>query len=441
MNSSAAEQQSTGAVGRRRASERPSSAVSPSSGLVGAVALGAVIVWAFVTDASPPVVMLLMLGLTATAILSWSLLVDRVHRNPSTELDWSAPRDWRVTIDIARPKIIGYLFTLIVVAATYALFPYYDAERFRIYFGLLSAALPFLLCLGPLYILWITRYMSEPKDGLWHFGKFCSGQFKVCDRAEITDHLRAWAIKAFFLAFMILIFPRMVHQLLNFDLSGFLKDPVLTASFLIHLCFVFDVCFGAIGYILTLRIFDAHIRSANPHLAAWAAALICYPPFALIGNGKPIDYSQGTRSWDFWLSGQDGILWVWGTALVFFAAIYAWATVAFGPRFSNLTHRGILTHGPYRFVKHPAYLSKNVFWWLSFLPFLSIGGPTDAVRNAALLLLVNGIYYWRAKTEERHLMSDPAYQAYCGWMADNDLFARLRALIRSAVGHPAGRGF
>ena len=42
-----------------------------------------------------------------------------------------------------------------------------------------------------------------------------------------------------------------------------------------------------------------------------------------------------------------------------------------GPRFSNLTHRGILTHGPYAWSKHPAYLSKNLFWWLSSLPFLA----------------------------------------------------------------------
>ena len=35
-----------------------------------------------------------------------------------------------------------------------------------------------------------------------------------------------------------------------------------------------------------------------------------------------------------------------GAVLVALTAIYAWATVAFGIRFSNLTHRGILTHGP-----------------------------------------------------------------------------------------------
>ena len=50
---------------------------------------------------------------------------------------------------------------------------------------------------------------------------------------------------------------------------------------------------------------------------------------------------------------------IWGAILVVLTGIYAWATMAFGLRFSNLTHRGILTHGPYAFTKHPAYMSKN----------------------------------------------------------------------------------
>ena len=72
------------------------------------------------------------------------------------------------------------------------------------------------------------------------------------------------------------------------------------------------------------------------------------------------------------LQGHDLVLWVWGTVLVVLTAIYAWATVAFGLRFSNLTYRGVLTNGPYRFTKHPAYLAKNTFWWLETLPFLVV---------------------------------------------------------------------
>jgi steroid 5-alpha reductase family enzyme len=111
--------------------------------------------------------------------------------------------------------------------------------------------------------------------------------------------------------------------------------------------------------------------------------------------------------------------------LLVLTGVYAWATVAFGLRFSNLTHRGILTHGPYAWTKHPAYLAKNAFWWLSSLPFLATSGSlADAARNTALLAAVTGVYYWRAKTEEKHLGADPDYVAYAEWMAEHGPITR-----------------
>jgi steroid 5-alpha reductase family enzyme len=119
-----------------------------------------------------------------------------------------------------------------------------------------------------------------------------------------------------------------------------------------------------------------------------------------------------------------------GAALVALTAIYAWATVAFGLRFSNLTHRGILTHGPYAWSRHPAYLSKNLFWWLSTLPMLSTAGLVEGARATLLLAAVGGVYYWRARTEERHLRSDPAYAEYHAWMARNGPVPRFFAWLR-----------
>jgi steroid 5-alpha reductase family enzyme len=106
--------------------------------------------------------------------------------------------------------------------------------------------------------------------------------------------------------------------------------------------------------------------------------------------------------------------------------IYAWATVAFGLRFSNLTDRGTLTHGPYAWTKHPAYVSKNLFWWLETLPFLVVtGSSVDAIRNTVILAMVSAVYFWRAKTEERHMSNDPAYVAYAAWMAQYSPMARV----------------
>jgi hypothetical protein len=43
-----------------------------------------------------------------------------------------------------------------------------------------------------------------------------------------------------------------------------------------------------------------------------------------------------------------------------------------------------------------------------------------------LLLGLNGIYWLRAWTEERHLGRDPEYRRYAAWIAQHGLFRRLR---------------
>ncbi|MBU6253525.1 MAG: protein-S-isoprenylcysteine methyltransferase, partial [Alphaproteobacteria bacterium] len=91
------------------------------------------------------------------------------------------------------------------------------------------------------------------------------------------------------------------------------------------------------------------------------------------------------------------------------------------------THRGIITHGPYAVTKHPAYVAKVLFWWLSVLPFcVTTGKPSDMIRNCAAMAGISGIYYWRAKTEEAHLSDDPIYRAYASWIAHHGLFARIK---------------
>ena len=213
-------------------------------------------------------------------------------------------------------------------------------------------------------------------------------------------------------------------------------NPVTLARWSIGAMFLVDVAFATVGYLMTLRPLDAHIRNANPYAAGWMAALICYPPFLLMNSGGPLDYHPGTEDWVYWMDGHPILLTAMGVVLVVLTGLYAWATVAFGLRFSNLTNRGVLTHGPYRWSKHPAYLSKNIFWWLATMPFLATTGSfTDMVRNSVILAMVSGVYYWRARTEERHLMAaEPAYRAYAQWMDRN---APLPKLFRWCRGENA----
>lgn len=416
------------ALAAHAADQRPRSAVSHGVGLAGLAGLGAWLAFASAIRMDGPYAALVGLVACALPMIGWSLLVDRVHRNASTGIDWASPRPFAATRDISLTKLAGLFVTWGGIACLYGVGRFYWEGNFAFAMWCFSWGVPIAAAVAVPYVLWLDRYLIEPRDGAWHVGAWLTGQEGV-DRDAIQDHLRSWAVKAFFLAFMLAVVPGNYGGVIRTDLAG-LRDPVALAQWLIALMFVVDVAFATVGYVLTLRPLDAHIRSANPYAAAWTAALMCYPPFILMEAGGPLDYHPGTQEWTDWFAGHPWLLAGWGALLVVLTAIYAWATVAFGLRFSNLTHRGILTHGPYAWSRHPAYLSKNLFWWLSTLPFLTTGSLVDAVRATALMGVVSGVYYWRARTEERHLGLDPTYRAYSDWIGRRGAVPRvLRWLV------------
>lgn len=408
---------------------RPKSAVSHGVGLAG---LAGLLLWVSIAVSNGmngPYAALANVFFCGMPMVLWSLLIDKVHRNPTTGIDWNRnPPPARQIAEVSMTKLAGLWATWALIGAVYGLGRWYwqgNALFAMHVFGL--AALPLFLLSIP-YVVWLDRKLIEPRDGAWHLGAWMMGKPGV-DRSAIAAHLRSWAVKGFFLAFMISIVPGGFREVVDADFALVQSDPVALARWLISLMFVIDVAFATVGYLLTMRPLDAHIRSATPYASGWVAALICYPPFILMDAGGPLDYHPGSADWLYWLRDHPTLLAFTGFVLVGLTAIYAWATVAFGLRFSNLTDRGILTHGPYAWTKHPAYLSKNLFWWIAGLPFLVTNdNMLDAIRNTALLAIVSGIYYWRAKTEERHLASNPDYQPYAEWMARNGPITRLLAI-------------
>ena len=426
----------------RGADPRPASAVSHGAGLAG---LAGVLVWvgcARTWGMDGPYAALVDLVACGVPMVLWSLIVDKVHRRPSTGIDWSLARPWRETIDLSLTKLAAFWATWGAIAVIYGTGRFYWEGNFAFAMWCFTNVAPILLVASVPYVIWIDRYLVEPRDGAWSLGAWLTGQAGV-DQGAIHNHLRSWGVKAFFLAFMLAIVPGGFGEFIRGDVPVLMRDPVALAKWLITFMFLIDVAFATVGYILTLRPLDSHIRSANPFAAAWMAALMCYPPIILMSDGGPLDYHPGTREWDYWFQYHPVLLALVGAALVALTAIYAWATMAFGLRFSNLTNRGILTHGPYAWSRHPAYLSKNLFWWLSTMPVLTMGTPVDAMRATLILAAVSGVYYWRARTEERHLGLDPDYQAYSAWMTRNGPVPRVFAWVsgtRRADGDAAGAG-
>ena len=409
---------------------RPRSAVSVGVGLAGLAGLA---LWIAVarhwqmTGEFAAIAAVLACGLP---MVGWSILVDRVHRHSTTGIDWISPsKALSATIDVSLTKLAGLWATWVAIAVVYAGARFYWVGSYGFAMKWLAIVAPLMFASSIPYVLWLDTRLKNPRDGAWAFGSLLMGD-RSADRSAIADHARSWTVKGFFLAFMLSGFPGNFFDVVTRAWPS-LTDPVALAGFLIAVMFMIDMTMATVGYILTMKPLDAHIRSATPYTSGWMAALICYPPFVLMNFGGPLDYHTGTMEWSYWLRWHPALLWIDGALLVILTGIYAWATVAFGLRFSNLTHRGILTHGPYAWMRHPAYVSKNLFWWLSTLPFLvTTGNWHDGARNAALMAVVSGIYYWRARTEERHLRSDSAYRTYAAWIDRNGVFARPRRTIQ-----------
>jgi protein-S-isoprenylcysteine O-methyltransferase Ste14 len=388
---------------------------------------------------------LLTLVFTGGLMAAWSVIVDKVHRRRSTGIDWTRPRRLGATFDISVTKIAGLWATWALIGVFYCLARWYWRDNYLFAMEVIGAVAAPLFVLSIPYVLWLDRVLVDPRDSAWHFGAMLVGR-EPYDIAEVKRHLLAWAVKGFFCAFMFSILPGGFRNIVTLDLASVMADPVRLANALIELLFLIDVQIGTVGYLMTVKPLDAQIRSANPFLSGWVAALMCYPPFILMGQGGPLSYHENTSDWAWWLQGHTALLWIWGALLVALTAVYAWATVAFGMRFSNLTYRGVLTGGPYRFTRHPAYLSKNLFWWCSTLPFFATSGSLiDVVRNTAILALVSAIYFWRAKTEEKHLLGEDAkYREYHAWMEANAPITRAltqlgRRIRKRGMGqlHPA----
>ncbi len=326
-------------------------------------------------------------------------------------------------------KWLGLHATLAAVAAVYWVLAEYRGSLYAPFFTVAGTLLPVFSLLALPYIAWVDARMARPQDIYWQLGDALLGGGGRIDRAALGQHALAWAVKGFFLPLMFGYATRNVVSLATGqDLLQGTPDFGRVFEWTFTTLYFIDVVWGAVGYLWSLRLTDSHVRSTEPSALGWVVALMCYEPISRGLWPAWFAYDAG-RPWGHWLAASPLLYQAWGSLILLLTGVYAWATVSFGLRFSNLTHRGIVTNGPYRWVRHPAYLAKNLSWWLITMPFMVAGDPAHNLRLCAMLLLVNGLYALRARTEARHLLHDPVYQAY-----DQALAARQRALRQRLLG-------
>lgn len=420
---------------RQRTAPPPASATDGRICLIGAAAGLAGVLLAAGHGFNAIAVTLAVLGAMAATIAALDLGVARVHRRPSAGLGPARPGDRRRVWT----KLLSLHATFALCALGYVAIPIYHDDRFNAFFLSLAVALPFLSAAALVYVPLVDARMREPRDGCWEFGRLLLGDWRGRDWPRLRTYLLGWAIKGFFLPLMFDPLCWLVEVLTRAPLAERLDGPVAVIMFAAGLSLFLDLAFAVVGYLATLRVLDTHVRSCNPFLYGWVFTLVCYYPLWPLVEHWLLYYEDG-QHWTDWLADMPWLLLVWGTGIVALKIVWAWSNVVFGLRFSNLTHRGIVTAGPFRLTKHPMYVVKNVFWWVASMPFLSTGGWDTALEHCLMLAGVNAIYWVRARAEEAHLSEDPDYRAYAAWIDEHGLFrglGRVRRRLAAAWWRPA----
>lgn len=238
------------------------------------------------------------------------------------------------------------------------------------------------------------RYLAAPlfwyvlllHPAVLYLSRYCS-----------TAGLRAFAVKAFFLP---MVSTWTMNNAWSFYLSSAYSRP-FTLQTAVSIMMLIDVLVFMLGYFIESPILKNEIKSAEPTFWGWVICICCYPPFVYYTYNWfniPLNlvHWNATGMLRQVIQTIDSLSWI----------VFVLASIALGWRGSNLTSRGVVSHGPYAVVRHPAYVSKLFAWTLTAVAW----GQLTFFH----VIVLWAVYGMRALTEERHLgATDPEYAEYC----------------------------
>jgi protein-S-isoprenylcysteine O-methyltransferase Ste14 len=402
---------------------RPKSIVNQSEVLLSILAIGAVVAAVKLTPLEDRTTCFLLLIFASAAPY-----VVRAAIRPNAARARGGSKQTSVFARLVT-KMVGLCAIYAAIALVYFTFPSFSGKLTLPLLNLIREFWIVLVIVAPLYV-WLTdRSMNEPEDGLFYVGRLVVAPRRPIKWDLVKQYLLGWAVKGFFLPIMIGFAYDDIDWLLSMNFSEELRKSRAYYDVVYRGLYFVDVIYASAGYLFTMKLISAEIRSTDSTVGGWFVCLICYPPFWDFVSDNFLNYG-GNYYWDQWIGWSDLLWFVWGTVILALVVIYVWGTASLGIRFSNLTNRGIVTAGPYRWVKHPCYVAKNISWWLISIPFVAGDTTSQCVRGCLALSMLNLIYYFRAKTEERHLLKDPAYAEYAAWIRSNGLMAILSSRVR-----------
>lgn len=328
-------------------------------------------------------------------------------------------------------KWLGFWLCIGAGALLYWLLPEYKRPYYQTFFDLARMCLPWMPALFAAYFLYAEWRFPEERDGSWQVGMLAMGQFHAIDKKVFFQHILGWMVKFYFIPIMFGDMANGINKLRVMDWD-ILALPLLKLYALVLLAATtFELVFVCAGYLFSARLFNSQIRATEATFFGWFIALMSYGPFNTIFYNRYLNY-RPNGDWQTWLAGHETLIIIWASIMMVLLVLHFWCDACFGLRFSNLTNRGIITNGMYRFSKHPAYVIKGTRWAMMYVPFLMGGSWDENLRLSLLFLGVNLVYYLRARTEEKLLSQDPVYIEYGLWMDKHGLFSWVGRLIPHA---------
>lgn len=322
--------------------------------------------------------------------------------------------------EIALPKMLAFLVLITATVLVSVVFSTLFGTAYEWYFLKIILLLPVLLLFLLFHLYIMDSRLGVQKDDYWSFGMALL-KHKAWHAIEHGHFFRMLLLKAFFVPFMYLIIFQITATLLHTSLPQSARSWFY---FIFLLGLAFDVVVAFIGYVFTGKMFNNSLLDVERRWEGWIFCLICYPPFNEFLRIIQHNVSLSSLNW----AGElNWLYYLWGGVLSASWVVYWWSTLAFGLRFSNLSWRGLVQSGPYYWTRHPAYLSKNIYWWLCLLPLLPSHPFWESLSLVLGLLATSLIYYGRAMAESRHCCQFADYVNYSQQVAlrQKKLFSRV----------------
>lgn len=271
------------------------------------------------------------------------------------------------------------------------------------------------------YVYFVDRRLLDPEDEYANIGRMLSKKSAI-DKKIVKSFALKTLVKIVFIPYMYSVFLINLTILLN---TPWQFNPNAISLLLFNFGISIDVLIGIFGYLFSSAIINNQVIDTDSNFLGWLFALLCYPP--LLWIMRQANEQQDSLVW-YQIIPQDTILyWILFTVINITWIVHWLATFEFGMTFSNLSYRRLIYQGAYRYTKHPAYISKNLYWWLYTLPFMGVVALSpEWWKNILGLTFVSLIYYGRAKSEERHLMKFPEYRQYSEEINKRGIFRWLK---------------